>query len=322
MTDLRSQVDLAVMAAHGSEVFEASPGAVRDRARGVLRLGPRAQRSLAERMTALLDEYREVEDEDGEDLSFLWSMTRRPDERAYPAGGQSDGQRPTVVVTGATGGIGAAVVAASAARGDRVVAIGRSAEQLDSLFAGSPAVTTAVVNLLAPENLPSALTELARVDALIHCAGVADIAAVADTTFDDWQRTMSVNVTGAAELTRVLLPKLRWAGGHVVFVNASPNLRAVSQWSAYVASKAAQRELADSLRAEEQENGLRVTTIYPGAVETELLRKVRTAFGRPYDEGRTLAPAAVASVVLTVLDQPPTVHLTDLSLRAACTAQS
>lgn len=75
---LRRDVDLAALAAHHDEALEAPPGSTRSRARGVLRLGPESQRELGERMAALLDEYRERDDEDGEDLSFLWHLIRRP----------------------------------------------------------------------------------------------------------------------------------------------------------------------------------------------------------------------------------------------------
>lgn len=244
-------------------------------------------------------------------------MKNDADGRSDPAVDRNDEQRRRVVVTGATGGIGAAIVATAAARGDQVLAIGRSAELLRSLFAALPTVTPIVADLLDADGLPATLTSVGHVDALIHCAAVADVSGVADMPAGGWRRTFDVNVSSAAELTQVLLDGLRRAQGHVVFVNASPGMRAVPRWSAYVASKAAQRELADSLRAEEEENGIRVTTVYPGAVATPLLRKVRAAFGRPYEGSRMLSPDSLASVIMTILDQSPDVHLTEVSVRAA-----
>jgi catechol 2,3-dioxygenase-like lactoylglutathione lyase family enzyme len=84
-----------------------------------------------------------------------------------------------------------------------------------------------------------------------------------------------------------------------MFVNAAPGSHAVPRWSAYTASKAALRELADSLREEEDRHGVRVTTIYPAGVGTELLRKVREQLGRPYDPATTVSPKTLASVVLS-----------------------
>jgi NAD(P)-dependent dehydrogenase (short-subunit alcohol dehydrogenase family) len=103
----------------------------------------------------------------------------------------------------------------------------------------------------------------------------------------------------------------------VVFVNLASGMHAVPNWSAYMASKAALRELADSLREEEAVNGLRVTSIYPGGVRTELLRKVREQFGQPFDPARTVSPETFGSLVVTVLEFPADAHILEVSLRAS-----
>ena len=218
----------------------------------------------------------------------------------------------TAVVAGATGGIGEAVVAALAAAGHRVFALGRDAEKLAALEAEG-----VVLNLADLDGLPEPLSGLERVDALVHCAGVSEVASVEETPRGLWDETFAVNVSGPAMLTRALLPGLRAARGRVVFVNAAPGLRAVRNWSAYTASKAALRELADSLREEEREHGVRVTSIYPGGVRTELLRKVRGQLGVPYDPAVTVSPQTLASLVLAVLTFPDDAELLDVSLRAA-----
>jgi NAD(P)-dependent dehydrogenase (short-subunit alcohol dehydrogenase family) len=110
-------------------------------------------------------------------------------------------------------------------------------------------------------SLPEPLAALERLDALVHCAGVSEVASVEETPRALWDETFAVNVSGPATLTRALLPALRAGGGRVVFINAAPGLRAVRGWSAYTASKAALRELAASLREEERPNGVRVTSI-------------------------------------------------------------
>jgi NADP-dependent 3-hydroxy acid dehydrogenase YdfG len=220
----------------------------------------------------------------------------------------------TAVVTGASGGIGAAVVRAMAGRGDTVLAVGRDPDRLDSLCADAPGSSPVVMDLRDPTDLPQPLAELDRLDLLVHCAGVAEVAAVAETSYELWQETLLVNVAGAAELTRALLPALRRAAGRVVFINAAPGLHAVPRWSAYAASKVALRELADSLRAEEAGHGVRVTTIYPGGTATELLQKVRREFGKPYDPAACLQPATLAELVLATIDAPGDAHITELSV--------
>lgn len=221
-----------------------------------------------------------------------------------------------VVVTGATGGIGSAMVAMFAGRGDDVFAMARPSPSLDALCAATSAVA-APVDLLRPSELPAALHDLDRVDALVHAAGVSEVATVEDTSPDLWQQTMAINVTGPAELTRALLPALRAARGRVVFINAVAGLHGVPRWSAYAASKAALTELADSLRLEEAVHGVRVTSIYPGGIATELLRKVRGGFGRAFDPALCVSPATLAAVLATVLDAPADVDITGIDLQPA-----
>ena len=219
-----------------------------------------------------------------------------------------------VVVTGATGGIGSAIVALLAGRGDRVLAMARPSAALDELCAGASA-QPAALDLMHPDELPAAVHELDRVDALVHAAGIADVASVEDSPHDLWQRHLTINLTGPAELTRALLPALRAARGRVVFINAVTGLTAVPNWAAYAASKAALRELADSLRLEEAPRGVRVTSIYPGGVATELLRRVRAGFGRGFDPARCVSPASLAAVLASVLDAPADVDITEIALQ-------
>lgn len=77
---LAHRVDLALIAAHRAEVLEAGPDAVRETARGVLRLGSASQEELKARMIALLTEFVERDESDGEPLSYLWSLAVRPEE--------------------------------------------------------------------------------------------------------------------------------------------------------------------------------------------------------------------------------------------------
>ncbi|WP_246074982.1 SDR family NAD(P)-dependent oxidoreductase [Nonomuraea terrae] len=140
-----------------------------------------------------------------------------------------------VLVTGATGGIGTALVGALTAAGHQVTAVGRDVGRLG--------VRGIEADLADPETLAGA-GEWGEVQALVHCAGISPVEAVADAGPETWRRTMAVNVASAAELVRLTLPALRRSRGHVIFVNASAGLTGVPRWSAFVASKAALRELA------------------------------------------------------------------------------
>ncbi|WP_188188746.1 SDR family NAD(P)-dependent oxidoreductase [Nonomuraea sp. SYSU D8015] len=211
-----------------------------------------------------------------------------------------------VLVTGATGGIGTALVGALVKAGHQVTAVGRGVGRL-----GVPGIEA---DLAEPGTIAAAVGELGDVQALVHCAGVSPIAAVADTDPETWERVLAVNVASAAELVRLALPGLRRSRGHVIFVNASPGMTGVPRWSAFVGSKAALRELADSLREEEAAHGVRVTTVYPAATATELLREVRSAFGRPYDPERCIRPETLAEMVVWVLAAPADSYAAELAV--------
>jgi NADP-dependent 3-hydroxy acid dehydrogenase YdfG len=220
----------------------------------------------------------------------------------------------TMVVTGATGGIGSALVRSFADRGDDVVAVARPSSRLEELCAETGAVA-APLDLRQIGALPAALTELGTVDGLLHAAGLSYVASVEDTSPDMWQEAMAVNVTGPAALTRLLLPALRAAGGRVVFVNAVAGLHGVPRWSAYAASKAALTELADSLRLEEAASGVRVTSIYPGGVATEMLRTVRAELGGTFDRSRLTSPDGFAQVVAWLFEAPADVDIHEITLK-------
>lgn len=211
-----------------------------------------------------------------------------------------------VLVTGATGGIGTALVSALVEAGHRVTAVGRDVGRLD--------VRGIEADLAEPGTLAAAMGALGDVQALVHCAGISPVEAVADAGPETWRRTLAVNVASAAELVRLTLSALRRSKGHVIFVNASPGMTGVPRWSAFVASKAALRELADSLREEEAPHGIRVTTVYPAATATDLLGEVRRAFGRPYDPESCIRPQTLAAMIVWVLSAPADTYPCELSV--------
>ncbi|GGK37335.1 short chain dehydrogenase [Pilimelia terevasa] len=220
----------------------------------------------------------------------------------------------TTLITGATGGIGTAVAENLAARGDRLVLGGRDPDRLRELAGRLPGARVLPADLGDPGTL-SADGLPPRLDVLVHCAGVVALGPVADADAAVWERTLAVNLTGPAVLTRLALPALRAARGHVVFLNSGAGLHAGPGWSAYAASKFGLRALADALRAEEAAHGVRVTTVYPGRTATAMQAAVHAQEGREYDPGRWIQPAAVAAAVRTALDLPVEAHLTEVTIR-------
>ncbi|KDN80669.1 SDR family oxidoreductase [Kitasatospora cheerisanensis] len=224
----------------------------------------------------------------------------------------------THFLTGAGSGIGAATAELLTARGDRLWLLARDQHTADRLREQFPTCRTVVADLAEPAALAAALAgpdAPARLDSLLHVAGVADWGPVGDSDHELWDRTLTVNLLAPAELTRLLLPALRAAHGHVVFMNSGAGLHAPPGLGAYAASKFALKALAESLRAEEHPHRVRVTTVYPGEVDTPMQRRLHARFQLEFDPSVCLTPQSVASALATVLDHPHDGTMSDLMLR-------
>ncbi|MFF5626917.1 SDR family oxidoreductase [Microbacterium sp. LWH10-1.2] len=222
------------------------------------------------------------------------------------------------LITGAGSGIGAVVARRLLDRGDDVILLVRDAGRARQLAERFPGASTLVGDLAVPGRLSWALSKQAlpdRLDSLIHVAGVVDLGSVADLPPSLWEQQLAVNLVGPAELTRLLLPVLRVSQSRVVFVNSGAGLHAHAGWSAYAASKHGLKALADALRAEEAEHGVKVTSIYPGRTATPMQERVHQQEGREYDASRFIAPESVAETILLALDLPDDAHLTELTVR-------
>ena len=141
-----------------------------------------------------------------------------------------------------------------------------------------------------------------------------DLGTVAELTSQQWREQIDVNLLAPAELTRLALPALRAARGTVVFVNSGAGLRANPQWAAYAASKHGLRALADALRGEEQEHGVRVTSVYPGRTATPMQERVHDQEGKEYDARDWIRAETVADAIVQVLDLPRDATIPDLTV--------
>jgi short-subunit dehydrogenase len=219
----------------------------------------------------------------------------------------------THLITGAGSGIGAEVAHRLQARGDQLILLARNQERADDLTRAFPDGTVVVADLAEPDSI--ALPPVERLDSVLHVAGVVDLGPVAEQSVDQWREHLDVNLVAPAVLTRLTLPAVRRAGGTYVFVNSSAGLTASPSWSAYAASKFGLRALADSLRAEELDNGVRVSTIFPSRTATPMQEKVHEQEGRTYDASKWMNPAVVADTILHVLDLPAGATIPDVTIR-------
>ncbi|WP_102159167.1 SDR family oxidoreductase [Zhihengliuella halotolerans] len=217
--------------------------------------------------------------------------------------------RPTALVTGASRGIGEAIARALADT-HHVLVGGRDEAAVAAVVASLPSAEPWVCELtgdLAP--LPEGL------DVLVHSAGLEAFGTVEETAREEWERLFDVNVFAVAELTRQALPALRAARGLVVAINSGAGLTAGAGFSAYAGSKFALRALTDALREEERGNGVRVSSVHPGRVDTAMQERLTEAYGQEYDAGRHLAPEDIAAAVRTVVEMPERGTIESVSVR-------
>ncbi len=219
----------------------------------------------------------------------------------------------THLVTGAGSGIGEVLTDALHARGDQLLLLARSrerAEQLGSRWAGARTIVADLADAasLVDLDLPE------RLDSVVHAAGVVTLGTVAELSAMSWREQIAVNLLAPAELTRLALPALRAAQGTVLFVNSGAGLRANPQWAGYAASKHGLRALADALRAEEREHGVRVTSVYPGRTATPMQQRVHDQEGKEYDASEWIRPETVADAILHVLDLPRDATIPDVTV--------
>ena len=222
---------------------------------------------------------------------------------------------PTHLVTGAGSGIGRAVARALHARGDDLVLLARTDERAAEVVGAFPGADVRVLDLADPEASDRFGPVPDRLDSMLHVAGVVELAPVAELRTDHLREQLDVNLVAPALITRACLPALRAARGTAVFVNSAAGLSAGATWSAYAASKFGLRAFADSLRAEEMEHGVRVTTVFPSRTATPMQEKVHEQEGRTYDSSRWISPETVAATILHVLDLPDDATIPEVVVR-------
>ncbi|MBS2535881.1 SDR family oxidoreductase [Catenulispora sp. NF23] len=185
------------------------------------------------------------------------------------------------LVTGAGSGIGAATARRLAADGHRVVVAGRRREPLAAIAAGTGALAVAgdLADAAGADALvAAALKAYGRIDGLVLNAGVMIPGALGETSGDDWDTVLRVNLTGPALLAKAALPALLAARGAVVAVSSVAGLRAPTGASAYAVAKAGLIMLMQTLAADYGSAGLRANAICPGWVRTEMADREMDAF--------------------------------------------
>jgi NADP-dependent 3-hydroxy acid dehydrogenase YdfG len=175
----------------------------------------------------------------------------------------------TALVTGASTGMGAAIAERLAKRGLQVHAFARNEERLQELANRTGAITHAV-DLTDTAALTAAVEGL-NVDVLVNCAGVSRPGNILDSTEDDIDELVDVNLRSLLQLTRLVLPGMvERDKGHIVNISSIAGIYNFYGHTVYHATKAAVHQVSRQLRNDTVGKRIRVTEICPGRVETEI----------------------------------------------------
>jgi NADP-dependent 3-hydroxy acid dehydrogenase YdfG len=223
----------------------------------------------------------------------------------------------TVVLTGASSGIGRALAVKIVARGALVFGVTRRPGSLPE------GVTTIEADLTERAQIAGVFRDLGRIDVLINCAGIAYLSRIIDGNPTDWEEMWRVNVLALALCCQSALPHFAPEGGRIVNVSSLSGRRVPTSGGFYAPTKFAVRAITDALRFELKSVGSRVQVacVSPGYVDTPLLelyfRGREEMLEKARSTMRMLTPEDVADAILTILEAPPHVEIGDILMRSA-----
>jgi len=217
-------------------------------------------------------------------------------------------------VTGASSGIGRAIVEHYVAEGARVVAFARNAAELDALVAAHPDQVVAVAGDVTKADdlqrlVDTTVKTFGGVDIVVPNAGIARVVSFEKSTAEAFNTQFSVNLYGAVETVRRFLPHIR-KGGSVQFITTFLTQVGFPGLSIYSASKAALKSMSQTLAAELAPKGIRVNSIAPGPIATPLWGTV----GLPPDVLNVVATNVTARLMPAAFGAPEDIAETSVFL--------
>ena len=219
--------------------------------------------------------------------------------------GQGDESGPVAIVTGAAGALGHAIVTELRARDACIIAVDRVADDMAQLDPDIKRHTADVTDASSVNDLfEHVVREHGRVDVVVHTVGGFRPGSIVESSEDDWQSLIDVNLTGAWWISRAAARAMQPAGrGSIVHVGARNGVEVVPGAAAYGVTKAALVHLTRTLDSELRRSGVRVNAVIPGVIDTPANRAALSAETMQ----RAVAPAAIARVIafLTSDDAAP-----------------
>jgi 3-hydroxy acid dehydrogenase / malonic semialdehyde reductase len=240
---------------------------------------------------------------------------------------QANEMKKTVLITGATSGIGMATARLLATNGYRLILTGRREERLIQLKRELMTIHHAEICTLTfdvrdreqvNKAVDSLLPPLNDIDILINNAGLAvGMSTLQDGETDDWERMIDTNIKGLLYITRKVAPLMAARNsGHIINISSIAGKEVYPMGNVYCASKHAVQSLTKSLRIELLKNNIKVSSVAPGAVNTEFSR-VRfkgdqQRADQVYEGIIPLSAEDISEVILFIINRPAHVNIDDV----------
>jgi NADP-dependent 3-hydroxy acid dehydrogenase YdfG len=233
----------------------------------------------------------------------------------------------TVIITGASSGIGEAVALRLAKNGAAVVLGARRVERLQSLAAQVEAeggkVSAFPCDVTKRSDLEKiaahALEKFGSIDALVNNAGVMPISRLDMYDVDGWDRTIDTNIKGVLYAIAAVLPQMKQQkSGHIISIASVAGHKINGGSAVYAASKHSVRVISEALRQEVTKDGIRVTIVSPGATQSELFEKILDPASQKRIEGAheiALPADSVARAIAYAMEEPDEVDINEIIIR-------
>jgi short-subunit dehydrogenase len=225
------------------------------------------------------------------------------------------------LITGASSGIGRATALAFAQAGISLALVSRSQDKLDAVATearGSGVeVTVHPLDLADLSQVKGAITQIndqfGPIEILVNNAGMGYTNSLLDSSLEDWQRVLDLNLTSVLQCIQAVLPTMRQhQNGLIINVASIAAYQTFSDWGAYSVSKAGLLALSRVLRIEEQAHGIRVAVIAPGPVDTPIWETDMVQ--ADFDRSQMLTSETVAQLILQVALLPKGAVVEELTL--------
>ncbi|MTI16381.1 SDR family oxidoreductase [Rhodobacteraceae bacterium RKSG542] len=233
--------------------------------------------------------------------------------------------KPLVAITGASSGIGEAIARSLSAAGHPLLLMARRLEKMEAL--DLPNTICKSVDVTDRDAVVAAVREAEAVygpvDAMINNAGCMLLGSMADQNPAEWDQMVDLNVKGVLNGIHAVLPAMKQRkGGTIINISSIAGRKTFPAHAAYCGTKFAVHAISENLREEVSGDNVRVMTIAPGAVETDLLShttsdEIKANYKVWKKEmGGVLNPQDVANAVLFVYQQPQNVNIREVVLAA------